>query len=103
MSGKTEVAAEAVGASIGSKVIAGGATTGAVAYVATGNWLGLCGLLIAALGLLANLYFQHKRERREAAEGEARQRREDAESAARIRLEADIRANFALRAKGERS
>lgn len=72
MSGKTEIAAEVVGASVGNKLMATGAGTGLLAWAAQLNWLGLIGALVAVLGLAANVWFQIRRDRREAAESAAR-------------------------------
>lgn len=72
MAGKTEVAAEVLGASLGNKTMAAGAGAGFLGWAAGFNWLGLCGVVVAVLGLLANTYFQLRRDRREAAESAAR-------------------------------
>lgn len=72
MSGKTEIAAEVVGASVGNKMMATGAWTGILAWVAEVNWLGLMGAIVAVLGLAANIWFQVRRDRREATESAAR-------------------------------
>ncbi|MOA36852.1 hypothetical protein D3C78_1583990 [compost metagenome] len=49
-----------------------GAATGLVGWLAQVNWIGIAGVIIAALGLAANIYFQIRRDRREAAESTAR-------------------------------
>ncbi len=49
-----------------------GAVTGVVGWAAQVNWIGWAGFLVAVLGLLANLYYQRRRDRREQAESEAR-------------------------------
>lgn len=67
-----ELAMEVVGASVANKATAVGAVTGAVGWLAQVNWLGLSGVFIAILGLLVNFYFQHRRDKREAAESAAR-------------------------------
>ena len=67
-----EIAMEVVGASVANKTTVAGALTGAVGWLAQVNWLGLSGVLIAILGLLVNFYFQHRRDKREAAESAAR-------------------------------
>ncbi len=49
-----------------------GAVTGVVGWAAQVNWIGWAGFLVAVVGLLANLYYQRRRDRREQAESEAR-------------------------------
>ncbi|MEQ4616714.1 MAG: holin [Corticimicrobacter sp.] len=51
-----------------------GAVTGFVGWLASVNWIGWAGVLIALGGLLANLYYQRRRDRRERTEHEARMR-----------------------------
>lgn len=63
---------EAVGISVSNKTTLGGAIAGAFGWIAEINWIGLAGVIIAALGLAANIYFQIRRDRREAAESAAR-------------------------------
>ncbi|HAR06383.1 holin [Stutzerimonas nitrititolerans] len=72
MANRTELTVEVVGASVGNKMMGVGAGTGVVAWLASVNWLGLAGVLVAVLGLVANVWFQHRRDRREAAESAAR-------------------------------
>ncbi|QLI49453.1 holin [Pseudomonas phage vB_PaeM_USP_18] len=67
-----EIAIEVAGASVANKATAVGAATGIAGWVAQVNWIGLSGVLIAILGLLVNFYFQHRRDKREAAESAAR-------------------------------
>ncbi|WP_454694038.1 holin [Achromobacter aegrifaciens] len=45
-----------------------GAVTGVVGWAAQVNWIGWAGVLVAVVGLLANLYYQRRRDRREQAE-----------------------------------
>lgn len=45
-----------------------GAITGVVGWAAQVNWIGLTGIFIAALGLIANLWFQRRRDARERQE-----------------------------------
>ena len=72
MADKMELAMEVVGASVANKTTVAGAVTGAVGWVADINWIGLIGAAVAVLGLAANIYFQIRRDRREAAESAAR-------------------------------
>lgn len=60
-----EVAIEAAGISAANKTMALGAGFGATGWAAQVNWLGLIGVFVAVVGLLANLYFQHRRDKRE--------------------------------------
>lgn len=59
---------EAVGAAVASKVTQGGAVAGIFGWLVQINWIGLMGVLIGLMGLGANLYFQHRRDKRETLE-----------------------------------
>ena len=72
MADRAEIAVEVLGASSASKVTQGGAVAGVFGWLASVNWIGLSGVLIALLGLLMNWYFQRRRDRRESAESAAR-------------------------------
>ena len=72
MADKTELAMEVVGVSVANKATVAGAVTGALGWVAQINWIGLAGVMVAMLGLLTNVYFQHRRDKRETAESAAR-------------------------------
>lgn len=61
----SEVAVDAAAISTSSKVTAGGGTAGLIGFATSVNWLGVGGFLVAVLGLLVNLYFQRRRDRRE--------------------------------------
>jgi hypothetical protein len=63
---------EAVGASVASKGMLAGAGTGLVGFLSQANWIGIIGVVLAALGFLVNTYFQARKDRREAAESQAR-------------------------------
>ncbi|GGL61552.1 hypothetical protein GCM10009091_49080 [Pseudomonas brenneri] len=76
---------EAVIVPAANKGLLVGAATGVVGWLSQVNWIGLSGVGIAVLGLLINLYFQIRKDRREAEAIAATARREDAESAARIK------------------
>lgn len=67
-----EVAVEAAGISLANKSMAAGAATGLAGFLSSVNWVGLTGVLIGAVGLAANIYFQIRRDRRESAESKAR-------------------------------
>lgn len=84
MSEKTSIAMEVVGASIANKATVTGAVTGAFGWLIDINWVGLVGVAVAVLGLIANIYFQMRRDHREALASAARESRECAESEARI-------------------
>ena len=49
-----------------------GAVTGVVGWMASVNWIGWAGVMIALLGFAANIYFLRRRDRREQAESDAR-------------------------------
>lgn len=96
MSDKTGLALEVAGASVANKVTSAGAVAGTVGWLVDINWIGLIGAAVAIFGLIANIYFQVRRDRREAAERAAREAREAArdareaaESAARIKAMQD--------------
>lgn len=59
---------EAAGAAITSKVTQGGAVAGIFGWLVQINWIGLAGVLIGLIGLAANMYFQHRRDKRETLE-----------------------------------
>lgn len=59
---------EVVGASVASKGIMVGAATGLVGWLSQVNWIGISGVAIAVLGLMINVYFQVRKDRREHAE-----------------------------------
>lgn len=63
---------DALVVSVTNKGMVGGAIAGLYGYLVQINWLGLGGFLIALFGLAANIYFQHRRDKREAAESLAR-------------------------------
>ena len=63
---------DAVVVSVTNKGMVGGAIAGLYGWAAQINWLGLSGVFIALVGLAANIYFQHRRDKREAAESLAR-------------------------------
>lgn len=65
-------AIDAAGISLATKTTWSGAGTGILGFLASVNWIGLAGVLIALGGLCANLYFQARRDRRESAESAAR-------------------------------
>ncbi len=62
-------------ATAGSRTSLWGGALGAVAAFLTSNFVGLLGVLVALLGLLVNLHFRRKADRRMQAESELRQRR----------------------------
>lgn len=63
---------DAVVVSVTNKGMVGGAIAGLYGWLVQINWLGLSGVLIALIGLAANIYFQHRRDKREADESAAR-------------------------------
>lgn len=63
---------ESVGSSVAFKTTFVGALTGVAGFLSQINWIGLSGVLLAVLGLLVNVYFLSRRDRREAAESAAR-------------------------------
>lgn len=63
---------ELIGAYVAHKVTQGGAIAGVAGWLASVNWVGLIGAGAAIIGLITNIYFQSRRDRREAAESRAR-------------------------------
>jgi hypothetical protein len=70
--GWNTIATEALGISIAQKTTTTGAVTGFFGFITSENLLGLIGVLLAAIGLAFNVYFQVKRDRRESVESKAR-------------------------------
>ncbi|MNJ22233.1 hypothetical protein D3C77_166010 [compost metagenome] len=72
MANHPEGIVEAVGVSVASKGMLAGAGTGLVGFLSQANWIGIIGVLLAALGFLVNTWFQIRKDRREARESDAR-------------------------------
>lgn len=66
-----EAANEAAVVAATNKTTAGGAVTAVAGAVSDTGWIGLAGVGIALLGLLVNLYFQRKRDKRQEADSAA--------------------------------
>ena len=75
---------ETLAVSISNKGMLGGAIAGLYGWLIQVNWIGLGGFLIALIGLSANIYFQHRRDKREQAEREERRWREEREHQLRM-------------------
>ncbi|MDO9344850.1 MAG: holin [Pseudomonas sp.] len=63
---------EVVGASVASKGMLTGGAVGLLGFFSQVNWIGVSGVVIAVVGLVINVYFQWRKDRREAAESAAR-------------------------------
>lgn len=61
-----EIATEATAVSIANKTTAGGAAAGMAGFVTNINWLGVTGAFVALAGFAVSVYFQVRRDRREA-------------------------------------
>lgn len=72
MANNQEGIVEVVGASVATKGMWAGAGTGLAGFLSQANWIGIIGVALAALGFVVNTYFQVRKDRREAAESEAR-------------------------------
>lgn len=72
MASNPEGLVEAVGASVASKGLYAGGVAGLVGWLTQVNWVGVGGVALALLGFLVNTYFQIRKDRREAAESQAR-------------------------------
>lgn len=60
------------GIAVSNKATVAGAGVGVVGWAAQVNWIGICGVVIAAMGFAVSFYFQRRRDQREARESEAR-------------------------------
>ena len=58
--------------SLSSKTVTTSGTASFIAFMASLNWLGIFGLLVAIIGLMVNIHFQVQRNRREADESKLR-------------------------------
>jgi mannose/fructose/N-acetylgalactosamine-specific phosphotransferase system component IIC len=65
-------AIDATAAALGTKAAYTGATTTIGSWMLSSEFGVLAGLMIGVLGLLTNLYFQHRRDRREEREHQRR-------------------------------
>ena len=64
--------AETAGISVANKTMVGGAGASLVSLFSHVNWLGVIGAIVAVAGLLVNVYFHIRRDRRETKESKAR-------------------------------
>jgi len=71
----TDVTLEATGISVASKTTYTGGGAAFLGLLAQVNWLGVIGSIVAVVGLIANIYFQLKRDKRETRESNERIRR----------------------------
>ena len=60
------------GIAVSNKATVAGAGVSVVGWAAQVNWIGICGVVIAAMGFAVSFYFQRRRDQREARESEAR-------------------------------
>lgn len=72
MNHKTEIAIEAAVPSLANKTTICGAAMGVLGWLSSINWIGLFGVLVAVVGLMVNVYFQHRRDKREQRESDER-------------------------------
>lgn len=70
-------AVEAASISVGTKATFVGGGGAVVSSFLQSNLLGICGLLIAALGYLTSVYFQRRKDARDQIEHERRMRKWD--------------------------
>ncbi|UEH06683.1 holin [Pseudomonas sp. HN8-3] len=63
---------EVVGASVANKGMLVGGAAGMVGWLSQVNWIGIAGVVVAVVGLLINLFFQVRKDRRESIESAAR-------------------------------
>lgn len=75
---KTEQAIDATVLAVSNKATVFGGGTSLLGFVASMNWLGILGFLIALTGLLVSWYYSSKKNAREEAEHQARMAEYDA-------------------------
>ena len=63
---------EVVGASVANKGMLVGGAAGMVGWLSQVSWIGIAGVAVAVVGLLINLFFQVRKDRRESIESAAR-------------------------------
>lgn len=63
---------EEVAIGISNKSMIGGAATGFLGWLASVNWIGLAGVMVAFIGMVASIWFQWRRDRRESLESRER-------------------------------
>ena len=61
-----------VAQSVATKVTVGSAFAGFLGWLAEVNWIGIIAVGVGILGYATNLYFQHRRDKREQRESELR-------------------------------
>lgn len=81
---KPEGIVEAVAGAVANKGMVVGATTGVAGWLTQVNWIGVSGVVIAALGFLVNTWFRWRQEQRDIALRQSQELREAAEHAARL-------------------
>lgn len=54
--------------SVATKTTVGAGITGAYSWISSINWVGVISVLVAVIGLVTNLYFQRRRDKREHEE-----------------------------------
>ena len=72
MTDRASAVVEATVASAANKTTVVGGITSALGWVTQVNWVAVTGIVVAVAGLLVNMYFQLRRDRRESAESAAR-------------------------------
>ncbi len=72
MTDRASAVVEATVASAANKTAVVGGITSALGWVTQVNWVAVTGVVVAVAGLLVNMYFQLRRDRRESAESAAR-------------------------------
>lgn len=68
----TETTINTTVATLGSKATTFGAGTTFAAWVTSNEFLGVAGLVVAAIGLVVNIYFKRKEDQRQQREHDAR-------------------------------
>lgn len=70
--GFDQQAADQIAQNMASKMTVSGAIAGVVGWLSEINWLGLSAVAISLTGVVASVYFQHRRDKREQRESELR-------------------------------
>lgn len=66
--------------SIASKTMYASGIASGVAWLASLDWIGVVGTILAVVGFITNLYFRNKKDKREQAEHERKMHRMDLEN-----------------------
>lgn len=81
---ETQAAIETTAAAVTGKTTWAGAVGGVTGLAMSLDWLTIVGVLVAIASFIVNVYFQHKRNKREECESKLRTQREQVEHNLRV-------------------